>query len=432
MQIKSRYGDRFLTLDVPAGSIVYEPGLPAATEAAAAIVLRACESPCGSDPLTDCLAARRPESVCLVVSDITRPIPYTSFLPQFLAVVEAAGIARDAITILIATGMHRPSTPDERRRMFGDDVCRCYRIVGHEADNEEDLVALDSPTVSGARVRVNRHYVQADFKILTGLVEPHFMAGFSGGRKAVCPGLVDLQTIRNFHGHQFLGAPAARNLNLHNNPCHDEAESVARIAGVDFTVNVILSDDRRVVNAFAGDLVAAHAAAVEKAREYTGVAVSREADLVVTGCGGAPLDTTFYQCVKGIVSCLPAVREGGRILAFGSCREGIGSAAYAELMKRYQHDHHEFLRDISAPNVFTKDQWQLQMQCRALHKVGRNRLFFATDAFDVPTASGLSVVPVVLQADAVEADLNRKLAGLAETSEIVAVIPDGPYCAPYC
>ena len=236
-------------LDVPDDAIVYASRYPAPAMDAAAQVGAALDAPAGAPRLEEALCRRRPGKVCVIVSDITRPIPYASFLPQMLARIEAAGVPRRDLLILIGTGMHRPSTAAEREEMFGADVAGHYEIVDHRADDPAELAEAPGRSWSGNPIRLNRRLVAAGFRLATGLVEPHFMAGFSGGRKAICPGCAALDTVRRFHGAEFLGQPAARNGNLDGNPLHLEALSVARALGVDFTLNVVLDGARRVVAA---------------------------------------------------------------------------------------------------------------------------------------------------------------------------------------
>ncbi|MHC4591289.1 MAG: nickel-dependent lactate racemase family protein [Planctomycetota bacterium] len=408
-------------LIVPDDSIVYESSFPSPATSAAGAVREACHGPIGLLPLPEALTKRREGDTVVVVSDVTRPIPYATFLPQLLGEIEEAGVPRDDIIILVAAGMHRPTTSAERTEMFGE-AAGCYRIVEHNAQDEEQLVELPGESWAGERVCLNRHYVDAGFRLITGLVEPHFMAGFSGGRKAVCPGLAATDTIRQFHGTAFMGDRRARNANLAGNPCHLEALSVARMAPPDFSVNVVLNRHRELVAAFAGEFEAAHETACEFVRACACPPVAREADLVVTSSGGHPLDATFYQCVKGMVSCLPTVRKDGAIVAVGSCSEGIGSPEYAELMRRYSGRWNEFLEDIKQPDVFTRDQWQFQFHARALAKVGQENLHFITD--------GLPEEQVDLMSVTAHAAAQALLAELLADCTTAAIIPEGPYCAP--
>ncbi len=430
MQSSFLCGRQSITISVPDGSAVYESHYPEPAAGADALVAEALAGPMGSPTLANALQARCPGDVVIVVSDVTRPIPYAQFLPQMLAEIEGAGVPRDEILILIATGMHRPSTPEERVEMFGADVAAGYRFEDHNAERDADLAELPGTSWSGARVRLCRQFVEAGFRITTGLVEPHFMAGFSGGRKAVCPGLAALETVRNFHGESFLADPLARNANLAGNPLHEEALSVARMVGVDFTLGVVLDNARRVVRAFAGELEAAHEAACAFVRACACPTVEAPADVVITSSGGYPLDATFYQCAKGYVSCLPAVRDGGEIITFGGCTEGIGSPEYTKLMQDYSGRWQDFIADIKRPEVFTKDQWQFQMQARALTRVGQHGLHFITDGLPQEELSQLSVTPHAVAAGAVQAELQRLTDTAVATGKTIAVFPEGPYCAP--
>ena len=429
MEVTFPYGKDDVTLRVPDGTLVYESRFPQPAADAAETVLNALREPIAAAPLREALVARRPGPVVVVVSDATRPIPYARFLAELLAEIEAAGVARDEVTLLVATGMHRSSTPAEREVMYGN-AAQGFRVIDHDAADGAGLGELPGRSWSGSRVRLNRLYVEAGFRLVTGLVEPHFMAGFSGGRKAVCPGLCSLETIRSFHGAGFLGNPLARNASLSGNPCHEEALSIARMAAPDFSLNLVLNRRREVVRAFAGDLEKAHDAACRFVRKCACPTVSAEADVVVTSSGGHPLDGTFYQCVKGLVSCLPAVRRGGAVISFGACDEGVGSSEYAALMATYAGRWRDLLSDIRKPGAFTKDQWELQLQARALEKVGEDNLHFVSDGLPPEVLSRLSVHGHAVEAGAVGSKVQELLARAAASGSKVAVIPEGPYCAP--
>jgi len=217
---------------------------------------------------------------------------------------------------------------------------------------------------------------------------------------------------------------------LTGNPLHEESLSVARAAGVDFTLNVVLDKNRRLVRAYAGALEPAHDAACEFVRACAVRPIRRPADVVLTSSGGHPLDATFYQCVKGFVSCLPAVRERGTIIAFGGCAEGLGSREYAEMLRKYAGRFDDFLDDIKRSGVFTKDQWELQMHARALARVGRQGLHFISDGLpaetmETLTLTGHTAVPGKL-GPAVQSILDSVIApGMS-----LAVFPEGPYCVP--
>jgi len=417
-------------LDLPPHTQVYAPNYPVPDGSAAALVLKAVRAPIGCPSLAACLATRRRGEVVIVVSDVTRPISYATFLPELLGEVEAAGVARSEVLLLIATGMHRPGTPAERRAMFGEHVVARYRIEDHRAEDESNLAAVPGRSTSGAAIRLNRRFVEAGFRLITGLVEPHFMAGFSGGRKAICPGLASLDSVRNFHGPAFMADPRSCNGNLADNALHAESLSAARLCPPDFTLNVVLDRSRRIVRAFAGELESAHAAACDFVRDCACPVVTQPADVVVTSSGGYPLDGTFYQCVKGFVSCLPALRPGGTLIAFGGCSEGVGGPEYHSLMRRWAGRWQDFLADIRLPGVFTKDQWQLQMHTRALEKVGVENLHFVSDALPAATLAELSVTGHPAAPGCIGEILGELVRRALEPGGTLAVFPEGPYCAP--
>jgi nickel-dependent lactate racemase len=282
----------------------------------------------------------------------------------------------------------------------------------------------DSPPIS-----VCRRFAEADFRIVTGYIEPHFMAGFSGGRKGVCPALVDLQTIQRFHGHETLADPAAENGVLAGNPCHEIALGVARTVGVDFLLNVALSADRQIAGVYCGDLERAHQAGCRQVADWTGVNVDRPFDLVVTCGGGYPLDQTFYQTVKGMCTALPALAGSSTLVQVSHCGEGVGSTAYTELMLRYDNDWPRFLADIEAHSDHTElDQWEFQMHSRVLQRIGIEKLRFACDAIPLDVQRRLAVTPIPgpgHAADRAQRDIDEYLA--AHPNARVAVVPDGPY-----
>jgi nickel-dependent lactate racemase len=429
MDLGFPYGRDRLRLAVPDDCTVYGSAYPEPSGTPAETVLAAVRQPRRGPGLRQALASRGSGRVVVVVSDATRPVPYRGFLAELLAEVHGAGVHEDEVVLLIATGVHRPTTLPEKREMLGPAAGR-YRVEDHDASDDTMLVELPAATRAGATARVDRRYVEAGFRLVTGLVEPHFMAGFSGGAKAICPGLLSLDGVRQFHGYGFLCDPRARNANLDDNPLQDEAWSVARQAPPDFALNVATDGRRRLVAAFAGEAEGAHRAACRFVRRHACRAVRREADVVITSSGGHPLDATFYQCVKGFVSCLPAVRAGGRIIAFGGCSEGIGSRPYEELMLRYSGRWREFLHDIREPFVFTQDQWQLQVHTRALERVGQENLHFVTDGLDAARLERLSVTAHAANGGDMRAAVQGLVDEFCFRDAIVAAIPEGAYCAP--
>jgi lactate racemase len=421
------YDKTALVIDVPKNTIVYRSSYPEPADCASIIVSGALKNPISSPGLKHALAARREGKVVIVVSDITRPIPYREFLPELIREIESARVKSEEILILVATGMHRSSTPAEREYMFGD-MAKEYAIVDHDSTGE--LKRIDGLSFSGRPVFLNRTFVDASFRIVTGLVEPHFMAGFSGGRKAVCPGLVSLDTIQAFHSYDFLASPRAANAILEGNPCHEEALSIARLAGVDYSLNVVLDSGKRLVAAFAGELETAHEKACSFVRRHACPVVKNEADAVITGCGGYPLDATFYQCIKGIVGAMPAVKPGGKIISAGFCREHMGSKEYREIMFTHAHDCDGFLEHIKKSCRVEKDQWEFQMQIRAVDRVGTGGLVFFSSGLDEEEAKHISTVSVNREPHLVKRALQDLVDTLASEGKKIAVIPEGPYCTP--
>ncbi len=281
----------------------------------------------------------------------------------------------------------------------------------------------DDPPVS-----INHTYLDADFRILTGLIEPHFMAGFSGGRKGICPGLADLATVERFHGYHVMGDPRADNGILDGNPCHEESLRIARIVGCDFLVNVAITHERQLAGVYSGHMEAAHLAGCEAVRKLTSVQLDDAYDLVITCGGGYPLDATYYQTVKGMVAALPATHDNSTLAVVSCCDEGIGSPEYTELMMRWGEDWDGFLDHISSSGVTTKDQWQMQMQTRATRKLTAERIHLACDGLSLEQQRQMGVTPITGTGTAMArcAAFAARYAQEHPHSQI-AVIPDGPY-----
>lgn len=430
MRVKLQYGIDEIELECPDNCIVYDSNYLYQSQLASELLLESLVQPVASETLEDLIIKRKSGNVVIVVSDITRPIPYKEFLPSLLILLENNKVNRQEIIILIATGMHRPSTMEERLQMFGEFVVSNYRIIDHKCEEEEDLVELEGYSWSGSKVKLNRYYVEAGFRIITGLVEPHFMAGYSGGRKSVCPGLVGLETVKKFHGYQFLNNPNASSTNLTDNPCHDENTSIAMMCPPDYSINIVLDNHKKINMIISGELFKSHYTTIDHVKQACCPTVMRQADIVITSCGGYPLDATFYQCVKGFVNCLPAVKENGKILAFGSCLEGVGSSEFANLMFKYHGQEDQFIEDISTEKSFIKDQWQFQMHLRVLNKIGKSNLHFFTSNIPLKDLQRLSVNGHLLPKEKIEQAIQQIINQSVLLNKQVAVLPPGPYCSP--
>ncbi len=417
MRVSVNYGRTGLEVDLPEANVVkvlrYQPADPLPDPADA--VGRRLAEPVGTPPLAELARGRR--DACVVICDVTRPVPNAVLLPPLLETLEGAGIPRERILILVATGMHRPNEGDELREMVGPFVFDHYRIENHHGRELAEHTYLgDSPR--GVPAWIDSRYVRADLKITTGLIEPHFMAGFSGGRKLICPGIAALETVREWHGPRFLEHQNARNGCFAGNPVHEENTAIARMAGCDFIVNVVLDDRRRILEVFAGDMEAALERGVEFVRPLVTDTLPEPVDVVVTSSAGYPLDTTFYQSVKGMVAALPIVKPGGTIVLAAEMSEGIGSPEFQRLFQENA-TLDEFMHRILHEGYFVMDQWQLE----ELAKVRRHaRVRVVTGGLPAETLSGLFVAP----AESVEAAVADALVEYGPQATI-AVIPEGPY-----
>ena len=330
MKVRLDYGPNGLEVEVPERAEVMHMVATTGIEGIDARLDEALRHPIGTAALKTLAAGRR--DACIVIADITRPVPNATILPPMLRILQEQGIRRDKITILVGTGLHRPNEGEELVALVGEEIARDYHIVNHRARDKETLVSLGE-TSGGAPIWIDRIYVEADLKIATSLIEPHLMAGYSGGRKAICPGIMGVETMRVLHGPKLLSHPRAAEGIIEGNPFHRQALEVAQRAGVDFTLNVSMNAQRQITGIFCGDLEKAHAAGVDFVSNQAAAFVDAPADIVVTSSAGLPLDLTFYQAVKGLTAVLPIVKEGGTILIAAECSEGLGGPEFSELLR---------------------------------------------------------------------------------------------------
>ena len=329
MRVRLEYGREGLEVELPdervVRSLAYKDAEPLADPVAA--VQRVLAEPIESPPVAE--LAQGKKTACIVICDITRPVPNELILTPLLETIEAAGVPREGITILIATGLHRPNEGEELVELVGRRIAETYRIENHFGERRDELTYLgESPR--GVPIWINSHFVDAELKITTGLIEPHLMAGYSGGRKVICPGIAGLDTIKAWHSPKFLEHPRADCGLLDGNPVHEENTWIAKKVGCDFIVNTVIDDQRRPLEFFAGDMEAAFIAGAEFVRNVVRDTVAAPVDIVVTCSAGYPLDTTFYQAVKGLTGALPIVKEGGTIIMAAGLSEGIGSAPFVK------------------------------------------------------------------------------------------------------
>ncbi len=418
--ISLAYGRGTLSIDVPDKNLVKCLGykeLPPLGDPEAEIATL-LEKPNGTAPLSQ--LARGKTTACIVISDITRPVPNETILKPLLRTLENSGMRRENILILVATGLHRPSTPEELVEMCGREIVANYRIEDHYAREESQHTYLgESPR--GVPIWIDTRYLQADLKIATGLIEPHFMAGFSGGRKAICPGICGQETIANWHKPKFLEHEKAANGFLDGNPVHEENTWIAQKAGCDFIANVVLDSKRQILKAVAGDMIAALEEGVRFARTFVVDTVVEPVDVVITSGAGYPLDTTYYQAVKGIVAAIPIVKQGGTIIVASSCTEGLGSKEFDLIAEKFPKIE-QFTDAIFKDEFFVLNQWQMEELAKALRK---SKVKFYTDALSPEILKKFYVEPIA----SVEQGIAEALAEYGPETTI-AVLPEGPYVLP--
>ncbi len=390
-----------------------EPPLPDPRGAVAA----ALHAPIGSRPLSRIAAGRR--GACVVISDRTRPIPYRDLLPPLLEVLEAAGIPRDQILILVATGLHRAALSAELQDMLGSEIAEGYRIESHDGRDRESHARLGA-SAAGTPIAIDRRYVEADLKILTGLIEPHLMAGYSGGRKAICPGLASIDMLRVEHGPRMLEGNIGNGI-LEGNPFHEDILDIARRTGADFILNCTVNREKQLTGVFAGDLDAAFMAGVRKAGGDTIRQIDEPVDVAVTSGGGFPIDATFYQSIKGMIGCLNIIRPGGDIILAARMSEGLGSPDFSRLLSETE-SAERFMTRLFEPEFFVPDQWMIQHLCQVLRKA---RVTVVSEGIS-QTLLGTALIG---HAQTVEAALSEALARHGAGAR-VAVIPEGPYVLP--
>jgi nickel-dependent lactate racemase len=417
MRVTLDYGRTGLEVELPDDRVIGPleiQDVPPLDDPEAAVVA-SLEAPIGSPPLRE--VARGKKTACILICDITRPVPNELILRPTLRTLHEAGIAREDVLILVATGLHRPSTEAERIEMLGGEIAGGYRVEDHHGTVLEEHTFLGT-TPKGVPAWIDSRYVDADLKIATGLIEPHLMAGYSGGRKLICPGIAALETVKIWHGPDFLEHPKADCGFLEGNPVHEENTRIARMAGCDFIVNVTLDKQRRVTSVVAGDMEEAFLEGVRFIEHVVTARVREPVDVVVTSSAGYPLDTTFYQAVKGMTGALPIVKQGGTIIIAASLTEGIGSPEFQSLF-RENPSLEVFMEKVLGKEYFVLDQWQLE----ELSKVRRKaRVKIVSDGIPAATLSELFVEP----AESVESAVASSLADYGPDAR-VAVIPKGPY-----
>jgi nickel-dependent lactate racemase len=418
MKVNLAYGRGQLAVDLPAErTTVIEPGHTPGIPDERGAVLRALDHPIDAAPLRAWI--RPADRICVLFTDITRATPNDRLIPWLLDYL--ADVPRDRLTLLNENGTHRPNTREEFERMLTPAVVAGYRVLNHEAENAAALIPLGT-TADGTPALLNRHFVEAGVRIVTGFIEPHFFAGFSGGPKGIMPGVAGLQTVMSNHGARNLSSSQATFGVTRGNPLWEELREIAMRAGPSFLLNVTLNDQRQITGVFAGDLIAAHRVGCEFVRQSAMRRVEAPFDIVVTTNSGYPLDQNLYQGIKGLSAAARIVREGGTILLACECREGVPAGSSYDRMLREAAGPEEILARLASSNTVRPEQWQAQIQA-LIQRKARVWLYSSLPEEAVRAAHLTPCRDISL---AVTTLLNE-----AANDARVAVLPQGPLTIPF-
>jgi len=418
MRIPLAYGHRGLEIDLPEDrTVVIQPRPVAGLPDERAAVTHALQHPIQSTPLRSLL---KPNSrVCITFSDLTRATPNDRLIPWLLGCLH--DVSPDRITLVNQVGTHRPNTTSELEQLLTPEVVRRFRVLNHEPDNPDALVPLGT-TRDGTPALLNRHLVEADVRIITGFIEPHFFAGFSGGPKGIIPGCGGLGTIMSNHGSRNISHPNATFGITDGNPLWEELRDMALRVGPSFLLNVTLNDQRAITGVFAGDLVEAHRQGTEFVKASAMQAVDEPFDIVVTSNSGYPLDLNLYQGVKGLSAAARIVRSAGTIILACECSEGVPTGSPFDKLLRQARSPEQLLKKLETRGTQVPEQWQAQI----LAQIRQQAKVLVHSTLDPTTLRACHLDPC----PDVAATVHERLNQLSPTAR-VAVLPYGPLTIPY-
>ena len=422
-RVRLAYGRHGLYVDLPAEATVIEPNYELGHPDQSGEVRRALRQPVAGVSLRERLktaGAGGTSTVAISICDGTRAQPRDVMVPVILEEISDL-VDLDNVTLLVATGTHRGSSEAELREMLGDGVVDHVRVVNHDARDAETLVWCGR--ANGVPIWLNRTWVEADFTITTGFVEPHFFAGFSGGPKMIAPGLAGLETVLVLHDAQRIGHPRATWGVTEGNPVHDDVRAIAAQTGATYSVDVVMNRDNQIVQAFGGDLLAMHAAACEKARALSMVAVDGLFDVVVTTNSGYPLDQNLYQAVKGMSAAAMVVKPGGQLLAVAECSDGFPDHGSYVAVLTAAESPLALLAQIEGRSLTVPDQWQVQIQAKLQAKA---RVSVRCEGLSTAQLAQAHLGSVTDVGAFVRAALDEAGVGAR-----CCVLPEGPQTIPY-
>lgn len=418
MKVKLAYGQGHLTVELPESlttviAPTHTPGL--ANERAA--VCAALAQPIGARPLREWI--RPDDRVSILFTDITRATPNERLIPWLLDYLR--DVPRERITLVNQLGTHRPNTPAELERMLTTAVARNYRVVNHEPENPAALVQV-GVTRDGTPALLNRTVVEANVRIVTGFIEPHFFAGFSGGVKGIMPGVAGLRTVMSNHGAKNIGDPNATFGVIEGNPLWEELRDIALRAGPSFLLNVALNEARQITGVFAGDLLGAHRAGCEFVRRSAMQKFDAPFDVVLTTNSGYPLDQNLYQGVKGMSAGARVVKQGGTLILAAECREGVPAGSPMDKLLREASGPEEILARLAAPGFLRPEQWQAQIQALIQRKA--QVLVYSSLPDEIIHAAHLT------PCHDLETTVSELFRAKGDRARL-AVLPQGPLTIPY-
>jgi lactate racemase len=425
MKYLMSYGRTGLNLEFPDHwdvTVIRKKTMPVLPNPVTAMA-EALKQPIGSKTLVE--EAKGRSNACILICDVTRPVPNGLILPAVIRELLQAGLNPDQITVLVATGLHRPNEGAELADVVGDDwVLKTVKVQNHFARNDADHVYLGQ-TSRGTPVKLDRRFVESDLRIVTGLVEPHFMAGYSGGRKVIVPGVAHQDTITRLHTATFLESPCSANCILAGNPLHEEQLEIVRLIGGSLALNVVIDEFRQPCFLNFGEITRSHQVAIDFMRQYAEITMPRRFRTVITSSAGYPLDKTYYQTVKGMVGAMDALEPGGDLFIVSECSEGMGSVDYAKAQKRLVSlGSGKFLEELWPKGNAAVDEWQTEMQLKPM-RIGTIRLY----------TRGLGTADLDLTGVENFVNLDHFHEAIRQSVErsgdaAVAVIPEGPYVVP--
>jgi len=420
MDIRLAFGKHGLFIHLPDqyNLTVIEPTFMPGLAEPSAELQQALQSPRGAIPLKEFVMPGN--KVGIVFSDITRPTPHQLILPAVMA--ELSHVSSAHITLFNALGTHRPNTRAEIREMLGSELVDRYRIVQNDAFDPSTQIALGRSTF-GHEIWINREFLDCDVKILTGFIEPHFFAGFSGGGKAIMPGMAGQLTVLGNHDAGMIANPNATWGITRGNPIWDEVHQVARMAGKTFLVNVTLNKHRQITGVFAGELDEAHAAGCAFVKSTAMVPVQEPFDIAITTNAGYPLDLNLYQAVKGMSAAAQIIKPGGTIIIAAECWDGIPEHGLYGKLLRQAKDPQDLLDTICSPGFHEQDQWQAQIQAQIQRKAD---VFVYSDHLADEQIRAALLKPC----RSIETTISELLEKYGPAASI-CVLPEGPQTIPY-